>query len=46
MSKIVDFSLNNRFLVITLWVLVAGVGFNSLTELPIDALMEVLASLA
>ncbi|MFQ5464183.1 MAG: efflux RND transporter permease subunit, partial [Phycisphaerae bacterium] len=41
MSRIVDFSLNNRFLIIILWVLVVGAGFNSLTELPIDAVPDV-----
>ena len=41
MSRIIDFSLNNRFLVIILWMLVVGVGFNSLTELPIDAVPDV-----
>ncbi len=41
MSRIVDFSLNNRFLVIILWLLVVGVGINSLTELPIDAVPDV-----
>ena len=41
MSRIVDFSLDNRFLVIILWVLVVGVGINSLTELPIDAVPDV-----
>ena len=41
MSRIIDFSLNNRFLVIVLWFLVAAVGFNSLTKLPIDAVPDV-----
>ena len=41
MSRIIDFSLNNRFLVIVLWFLVAAVGFNSLTMLPIDAVPDV-----
>ena len=41
MSKIVDFSLDNRFLVVILWLLVVGVGFNSLTKLPIDAVPDV-----
>ena len=41
MSKIVDFSLNNRFIIIVLWMLVVAVGINSLTELPIDAVPDV-----
>ena len=41
MSRIVDFSLDNRFLVIILWVLVVGVGINSLSQLPIDAVPDV-----
>jgi len=40
-SRIIDFSLNNRFLVIILWVLVVGVGINSLSQLPIDAVPDV-----
>jgi len=41
MSRIIDFSLNNRFLVIVLWLLVAAIGVNSLTKLPIDAVPDV-----
>jgi len=41
MSALIDFSLNNRFLVIIFWVLVVGVGVNSLTQLPIDAVPDV-----
>ncbi len=41
MSCIIDFSLNNRFLVVVLWFLAAAVGFNSLAELPIDAVPDV-----
>ena len=41
MSKIIDFSLNNRFLVIVLWLMVVAVGLDSLTKLPIDAVPDV-----
>lgn len=41
MSRIIDFSLNNRFLVIVLWLLIAAAGLNSLTRLPIDAVPDV-----
>ena len=41
MSRIIDLSLDNRFLVIILWVLVVGAGLNSLSELPIDAVPDV-----
>ena len=41
MSKIIDLSLDNRFLVIILWLLVVGVGLNSLTQLPVDAVPDV-----
>ncbi|MFQ5512724.1 MAG: efflux RND transporter permease subunit, partial [Candidatus Krumholzibacteriia bacterium] len=41
MSRIIDFSLNNRLLVIIFWVLVVGAGLNALTELPIDAVPDV-----
>jgi len=41
MSRIIDFSLNNRFLVIVLWLLIAAAGLNSLSKLPIDAVPDV-----
>ncbi|MFQ5489903.1 MAG: efflux RND transporter permease subunit [Phycisphaerae bacterium] len=41
MSRIIDFSLNNRFLVIVLWLLIVAMGINSLSELPIDAVPDV-----
>jgi len=41
MSKIIDFSLDNRFLVIIFWVLVVAVGINSMLQLPIDAVPDV-----
>ncbi len=41
MSTIVDFSLNNRLLVIVLWLLIAAVGVNSMFQLPIDAVPDV-----
>lgn len=41
MNRIVDFSLNNRLVVIVLWILIAGVGVNSLLKLPIDAVPDV-----
>ena len=41
MSKIIDFSLNNRFLVIVLWLMVVAVGLDSLAKLPIDAVPDV-----
>jgi len=40
-QKIIDFSLDHRFLVIVLWLLAVGVGFRSLLELPIDAVPDV-----
>ena len=40
-NRIVDFSLNNRFLVIVAWLLVALVGVDSLRNLPIDAVPDV-----
>lgn len=39
--SIVNFSLNNRLLVIIGWLLVVGVGVSSLRELPIDAVPDV-----
>lgn len=41
MSRIIDFSLENRFLVVTLWVIASAVGIHSLGELPIDAVPDV-----
>jgi len=40
-QRIIDFSLDNRFIVIVLWLLVVALGFNSLLELPIDAVPDV-----
>jgi len=40
-QRIIDFSLDNRFLVVAGWVLVALVGVGSLLELPIDAVPDV-----
>ena len=40
-GKIVDFSLDNRFLVLTFWLLVAAIGMHSLINLPIDAVPDV-----
>ena len=40
-NRIIDFSLNNRFLVIVLWLLVVVVGIDSLRKLPIDAVPDV-----
>jgi heavy metal efflux system protein len=40
-SKIVDFSLDNRLLVIALWLLVAALGVRSMLRLPIDAVPDV-----
>lgn len=39
--KIIDFSLDNRLLVIILWLLLAAVGVRSLLQLPIDAVPDV-----
>ena len=41
MSRIIDFSLNNRFLVLVLWFMVVLVGLDSLTKLPMDAVPDV-----
>ncbi len=41
MSSIVDFSLNNRFLVLVLWLMVIAVGLDSVTKLPMDAVPDV-----
>ncbi|MES1241221.1 MAG: CusA/CzcA family heavy metal efflux RND transporter [Acidobacteriota bacterium] len=40
-QRIIDFSLDNRFLVIILWLLLVAVGINSLRTLPIDAVPDV-----
>ena len=40
-NRIVDFSLNNRFLVVTLWLLVIVLGIRALRQLPIDAVPDV-----
>ncbi len=40
-QRIIDFSLNNRFLVLVLWLLVVALGLRSLAELPIDAVPDV-----
>ena len=39
--RIVDFSLDNRFLVIVLWLLVGLGGIYALADLPIDAVPDV-----
>lgn len=41
LNRIVDFSLNNRLLVIIGWVLVLAIGIQSLSRLPIDAVPDV-----
>jgi len=41
MRRVIDFSLNNRFLVIVLWLLVVAAGARSLLSLPIDAVPDV-----
>ncbi len=40
-KKLVDFSLDNRFLVLVLWLLVVALGLGALTKLPIDAVPDV-----
>jgi len=40
-QRITDFSLDNRFLVLVLWLLVIGIGIASLGQLPIDAVPDV-----
>ena len=40
-QRIIDFSLNNRVLVLIGWFIVAGVGVDSLRKLPIDAVPDV-----
>jgi cobalt-zinc-cadmium resistance protein CzcA len=40
-NGLINFSLNNRFLVIALWVLAVAVGIHSMGKLPIDAVPDV-----
>ena len=40
-KRIIDFSLDNRFLIIVLWLLLVAVGINSMRTLPIDAVPDV-----
>ncbi|MFQ5670004.1 MAG: efflux RND transporter permease subunit [Acidobacteriota bacterium] len=40
-NRLVDFSLNNRFLIIVFWLLLVAIGINSLQNLPIDAVPDV-----
>ncbi len=40
-KSIIDFSLNNRLLVVILWLVVGAIGVRSLGELPIDAVPDV-----
>ena len=40
-NKLIDFSLDNRFLVLVLWLLVMALGVNALLKLPIDAVPDV-----
>jgi cobalt-zinc-cadmium resistance protein CzcA len=40
-NRIIDFSLDNRLLVIIAWLLVVGIGVRSLAQLPIDAVPDV-----
>jgi cobalt-zinc-cadmium resistance protein CzcA len=40
-QRLVDFSLDNRFLVVVLWLLIVAFGINALTQLPIDAVPDV-----
>jgi cobalt-zinc-cadmium resistance protein CzcA len=40
-NRIVDFSLNNRFLVVVLWLLAVALGVRSMSSLPIDAVPDV-----
>ncbi|MFB3068981.1 MAG: efflux RND transporter permease subunit, partial [Acidobacteriota bacterium] len=41
MHRIIDFSLNNRFLIIVLVLLLVGAGLYSMLNLPIDAVPDV-----
>lgn len=40
-QRIIDFSLNNRLLVLIFWLLVVAIGIDSLSKLPIDAVPDV-----
>ena len=40
-QRIVNFSLDNRFLVVVLWLLIGAVGVRSILQLPIDAVPDV-----
>ncbi len=40
-NRLIDFSLDNRFLVIILWLLIVGIGIKSIQELPVDAVPDV-----
>lgn len=40
-QRLIDLSLNNRLLVLALWLLVAGLGVRSMLQLPIDAVPDV-----
>lgn len=40
-NKLIDFSLDNRFLILVLWLLIVVLGVNALLELPIDAVPDV-----
>ena len=40
-KRLIDFSLDNRFLVIVLWLLAVAIGVRSLADLPIDAVPDV-----
>jgi len=40
-KRLIDFSLDNRFLVLVLWLLVVALGINALAKLPIDAVPDV-----
>ena len=40
-NRIVDFSLNNRFLVVVLWLLIGALGVQSMRNLPVDAVPDV-----
>ncbi len=40
-KKLIDFSLDNRFLVLAFWLLVVALGINALSKLPIDAVPDV-----
>jgi cobalt-zinc-cadmium resistance protein CzcA len=40
-NRIIDFSLNNRFLVVVLWLLAGALGIQSMRNLPVDAVPDV-----